>query len=98
VKRFQTALFVMAGVALALVGMLIGAIVVGTDDHTDEPAGPMGYSLSRDATAESGQQRAGLVVRVEQVDRHRSRDAPVVSSGNARHVGPPLPAEGVLPA
>jgi len=41
VKRFQTLLFVLAAVGLALVGMLVAGIVIGTDPHTEKPAPPV---------------------------------------------------------
>jgi len=41
VKRFQTLIFVLAAVGLALVAMLVAGIVTGTDPHTEKPAAPV---------------------------------------------------------
>ena len=39
-KRFQT-LFVLAAVGVALAAMLVVGLLIGTDDHTDEPSAPL---------------------------------------------------------
>jgi len=40
-KRFQTLLFVLAAVAVALIAMLVLGIVLGAEDNSSSPTGPL---------------------------------------------------------